>query len=65
MPRHSQCAVSGHYRPVSKTPFKLRFAGGPIVARSNMLTGEGHVSILVPTLNHAHTWASPRDNALA
>ena len=28
-----------HYRPVSKTPFKWRFADGPIVARGCMLAG--------------------------
>ena len=30
---------SGHCRPVSETPSKWRFAGGPIVARDWMLTG--------------------------
>ena len=29
----SQQTVTGHYRPASETPFKWRFAGGPIVAR--------------------------------
>ena len=31
--------VSGHYRPSSETPFKWRFAGGPMVAHSYMFTG--------------------------
>ena len=30
---------AGHYRPTHETPFKLRFAGGPIVGRDYMLTG--------------------------
>ena len=29
----SQYAVSCHHRPVSKTPFKWHFAGGPMVSR--------------------------------
>ena len=28
----------GHYRPASKTLFEWRFAGGPIVARTSVLT---------------------------
>ena len=31
--------VSGHSRTVSETPYKWRFAGGPIVALCYMLTG--------------------------
>ena len=30
---------SGHYRPVSETPYEWRFAGGPIVARDWILAG--------------------------
>ena len=29
----------GHHWPTSETPFKWRFAGGPIVARESMLAG--------------------------
>ena len=32
---------SDHHQPTSETPFKWRFAGGPIVARHCMLTGKG------------------------
>ena len=39
MGKPSQHAVSGHHRPSSETPFKKRFAGGPIVARFSMFTG--------------------------
>ena len=35
----TQRTVSGHHRPTSETPFEWRFAGGPIVARFEMLTG--------------------------
>ena len=31
--QHYQQAVLGHYWPTSETPFKWRFAGGPMVAR--------------------------------
>ena len=34
---------AGHYRPASETPFKLRFASGPMVARHGVLTGKGHI----------------------
>ena len=42
MPQMTQTqteTVLGHYRPTSETPFKWRFAGGPIVVRFYMLTG--------------------------
>ena len=29
-----QHSMYGHYRPASETPFKWRFAGGPLMARS-------------------------------
>ena len=29
----SQHSVNGHHRPASETPFKWRFAGGPMMAR--------------------------------
>ena len=29
----SQHTTVGHYQPVSETPFKWRFAGGPMMAR--------------------------------
>ena len=32
----SQHTALGHYLPTSETPYKWRFAGGPIVARFNM-----------------------------
>ena len=32
-PRQSQHSMLGHYRPASETPFKWRFAGGPMMAR--------------------------------
>ena len=32
-----QQMLPGHYRPSSETPFKWRFAGGPIVTRECML----------------------------
>ena len=35
----SKHVKSGHYRPASKTPSELRFAGGPIVARDWILAG--------------------------
>ena len=38
MGKPSQHAVSGHHRPSSETPFKWRFAGGPIVARFSMFS---------------------------
>ena len=28
-----QHSMLGHYRPASETPFKRRFAGGPLMAR--------------------------------
>ena len=31
-------ANSGHYRPTSETPFKWRFAGGPMMAHFYMVT---------------------------
>ena len=31
--------ISSHCRPTNKTPFKWRFAVGPIVAHSDLLTG--------------------------
>ena len=34
-----QHAISGYHRSASDTPFKWRFAGGPIVARFYKLTG--------------------------
>ena len=34
-----QHAISGYHRSASKTPFKWRFAGGPIVACLYKLTG--------------------------
>ena len=36
----SQHAGSDHYRTASETPFKWRFAGGPIVAGFNLLIGQ-------------------------
>ena len=37
IPKNRQSAArhrkTGHYRPTSKMPFQLNFAGGPIVAR--------------------------------
>ena len=35
----SQQTISGNYRPTSETPFKWRFAGGPIEAHFYLLTG--------------------------
>ena len=32
--------ISDHYRPASETPFGVRFDGGPMVARFDVLTGE-------------------------
>ena len=32
---------AGHYRPASETPFKWRFAGGPMVARNCILSWQG------------------------
>ena len=41
----SKHAVTDHYWPASETPFKRRFAGGPIVIHFSMLTG-AHVHYL-------------------
>ena len=34
----SQHPILGHYQPASETPFRWRFAGGPIVARFYVLS---------------------------
>ena len=38
--RPSKHIKAGHYRPASETPFKWRFAGGPMVAPDSMLAEE-------------------------
>ena len=35
----NQCKISRHYHPVSETPFKWRFAGGPIAPHIFILIG--------------------------
>ena len=32
----SQPSIMGHYRPASETPFKWRFAGGPVMTRCQL-----------------------------
>ena len=36
--RHQKYQISDHYRPASETPFRWRFACGPIAARFYVLT---------------------------
>ena len=38
-PTSSKHVKAGHHRPSSETPFRWRFAGGPLVARDCILAG--------------------------
>ena len=41
----SQHVNESHHGPASETPFKWRFAGGPIVVRDCMLAGNGIIAL--------------------
>ena len=52
MARPNQHTSSGPYRPTSETPFKWRFACGPIVARFYIYILTGSVPVVFVHLDH-------------